>query len=109
METTVASCHGDVLITLVTVIPLFPPGIAVVVVAVDFPEPRLVLLHEAQAADPFCGLPEIQVWHEETRRAAVLGRQWLALILPHDRRLSLQHILNRQVRRIPAVAEGHEE
>src|SRR5262245_28908625 len=107
METTVAGCHADAFGTLITVVPLFPPRVTVAVVPVHFPEPRLVVVHEAQAPYPFGGLPEIEVRHKKARWPAMLGRERLAVVLPDDQRLSLQQVLHRQVARIPAIAERH--
>jgi hypothetical protein len=87
METTVAVCQATGFGTLVTVVPLFPPGVTVVVVSVHLPEPRLVVLHEAKAAYPLGGLPEIEVWHQEARWPAVFGRERLTVVLPDNQRL----------------------
>ena len=56
-------------------VPLLPPRVAVVVVAVALPEAGLVLQRQRQAADPLRALPEVQVRDEQPRRAAVLGRR----------------------------------
>src|SRR5262245_60635263 len=63
----------------VAVVALLTPGVSVDVVAEGFPKARLVVLHEPQPADPFRRLPEVEVRDQETRRAAVLWRQRLAV------------------------------
>src|SRR5688572_1176173 len=109
MEITVAGCQADGFGTLVTVVSLFAPRVAVAVVSVHLPEPWFVVLHEPQAPDPFRRLPEVQVRHEETGRTTMLGREWLALELPDNQPLPIQQILDRKVGCIPAVAESHHE
>src|SRR5262245_25619655 len=108
-ETTLAGCQGDGLGTLVTVVPLFPPRITVAVVPVHFPEPWLVVFHEAQAAYPFGGLPEIEVRYQEAGRAPVFGAERFAVVLPDDQRLSFEQILHWQVGRVSAIAKRHHE
>ena len=59
----------------VTLVPLLEPGVTPVVVAVDLPEARLVMVQQPQAGHPLGALPEVQVRHEQPGRAAVLDRQ----------------------------------
>src|SRR4051812_47643768 len=88
---------------------LFLPWVAVVVVAVALPEPWLVLLCQLQAAHPLGALPEVEVRHEQPRRAAVLRLQRLASVFVGDPRLAPRHLLERKVRRVAAVApRAHE-
>src|SRR5262245_26104836 len=107
IETTSAACQPDTFGTLITVVPLFAPRIAIAVVPVQFPEPGLVVLHEAQSSYPLGGLPEIEVRHQEACRASMLGCERLALVLPDDERLSFQQILYREVGRVAPVAKCH--
>src|SRR6478735_8744370 len=53
---------------------LLAPGIAIDVIAAELPEACLVALDELQAAHPFRRLPEIEMWHEQPRRSAMVGR-----------------------------------
>src|SRR5690242_10631567 len=96
MDRTVACCHGAPVRARargsVTLVALFEPRVAAVVVAVLLPEPRLVVVENAQAGDPLRALPEVEVRHEEARRAAVLGRQWLPVELPRDPRATARHV-----------------
>src|ERR687897_1060351 len=62
-------------------IALLAPGVAVDVVAERLPEARLVVLHEAQPADPLGRFPEAEVWDQQARRAAMLGHQRLAVVV----------------------------
>src|SRR5438067_1832129 len=57
----------------VAAISLLEPWIAVVVMAVAFPESRLVNERERQPAHLLGALPEIQVGHPQTRRTPMLG------------------------------------
>src|SRR5919112_60279 len=70
----------------IALVALLEPRVAAVVVAVLLPEPRAISLHELQPGDPFRGLPEVQVRHEEPDRAAVADRQGSAVDLPHHPR-----------------------
>src|SRR3954454_334824 len=90
-------------------VPLFLPGIAVVVVAVALPEAGRILLRELQATDPLRALPEVQVRHEQPRRPAVLGSQRLASVFVHDPRLAARHLVERNVGRVDAVAPVDDE
>src|SRR5687768_3352154 len=65
---------------LISPVALFTPGIPVVVVAQGFPEAGFVVTQEPQASDPLGALPEVQVRHEQARRATVLGLQGLTLV-----------------------------
>src|SRR5713101_9476604 len=60
----------------VAAVPLLAPWVAIHVIAVGLPEAGLVLLHQLESAHPFRALPEIQVWDQEPRRAAMLGLEW---------------------------------
>src|SRR5687767_11109703 len=73
--------------TSIAVIALLTPGVSVDVVAEGLPEARLVVFHEAEPADPLCRLPEVEVRHQETRRAAVLRCQRLAVEPRHHQAL----------------------
>src|SRR5215468_12759790 len=59
--------------SLVTVVPLLAPRVAVVVIAVRFPESGLIAIDETQLSHPLRALPEVEVRYEEPRGAAVLG------------------------------------
>src|SRR6185295_5439827 len=89
-------------------ITLLTPGVSVDVVAEGLPEARIVVLHEPQPADPFRRLPEIEMWDQKTRRAAVLRRQWLAVKPGRYQALAIEQVLERQVGRVPAVAVRHQ-
>ncbi len=58
-------------------IALLEPGIAVVVIAADFPEAGMVAGRELDLADPFGALPEVEVRHHKPHRPAVVERQRL--------------------------------
>src|SRR3954454_1853423 len=72
---------------LVTLVPLLPPRVAQVVVAVLLPEARVVARHQRELADPLGALPEGEVRDDHPHGAAVLHRQRLAVDLPHHPRL----------------------
>ena len=46
---------------LVTLVALFFPRVAAIVVAVAFPEALLVVIHEGDMGDPLRALPEVEV------------------------------------------------
>src|SRR5262245_4246440 len=83
---------------------LFLPRLAVVVVAVDLPEAGLVEGLEPEPAHPFGALPEVEVRDEHPGRPAVLRLERLAVVLVDDPGLSAGDVLERQVRRVAAVA-----
>src|SRR3954452_22298650 len=92
----------------VALIALFKPGVSAIVVAERLPEARFVLVGERQPAHPFRALPEIQVRDEQAGGAAVLGRQRFAVVAVDDPGAPARHVLEREVRRVAAVAErGH--
>src|SRR5215813_13168430 len=80
-------------------VPLLPPWISVVVVAVALPEPWLVVIHQRQAAHPFGALPQVQVGDEQPGRATVFRRQVRAVVAERDPGLSVHEVTDRQVRR----------
>src|SRR5262249_6548527 len=90
-------------------ITLFAPGIAIEVVAERFPEARRILGHEIQPAHPFRAFPEIEMRHEQPRRTAMLRRERLAFIVRGDHRLAADHIGDRHVGGVIAVAMQHGE
>src|SRR6266851_4656230 len=90
----------------VTLVTLLEPRVAVVVVAVAFPEPRLVVVLELQAGDPFRALPEVEVRHNHAGRPPVLERERGPLVVPDDPCLAARHVLQREVRRVARVAQG---
>ena len=77
-------------------------------VAVLFPEAGLILGHEADAAQPLGGLPEVQMRHDQTGRAAMLGRDGLAVKFEGDHAATFDHVPGGQVGGVAAVGEGHE-
>ena len=58
---------------------VFPPRVAVEVVAIRLPEAGLVVVEELETAHPFRALPEVEVRDEKPGRPAVLGVQRLAV------------------------------
>src|SRR5260370_17579532 len=86
-----------------------PPWVSAYVVAVRFPEPRLLLVLEGDAAHPLRALPEIEVWHEQAQRAAMLGMQRLAVVFEYDPRLMAGQVVEGEARRVaPARVDGAE-
>src|SRR5215216_1697205 len=61
-------------------VPLLLPGIRVVVVAVQLPEPHAVVGHELELAHELGRLPEIALGHEQSQRRAVVGFERLAVV-----------------------------
>ena len=56
-------------------------------------------------AHPLRALPEVEVRDEQPRRAAVLRVERLVVVLVRDPRLAVADVLEREVRRVAAVAE----
>src|SRR5439155_9543825 len=81
MALTVAICHSSAGFALIAAIALFLPRVAMIVVTERLPESGAVLGHQSQAAHPFRALPEIQVWHDESRRATVVRRKGFAVVV----------------------------
>src|SRR5437899_548646 len=65
-------------------VPLLPPWISVVVVAVRLPESGLIPFRERQTPNPFRALPQIKVWDEQPGRTAMLRVKRLAVVLVSD-------------------------
>src|SRR5207244_1027655 len=94
---------------LVAPIPLFLPGVSVVVVAVGLPEPRLVAVEELEPSNPLRTLPEVEVRDEHPGRAAVDRLEGLAVVLVRNPCLTVGDIDQREVRRVAAIAERQHE
>src|SRR5262249_58405524 len=62
-----SQAHGNT--SLVTVVALLTPRVAVVVIAAGLPESGLIVVHESQLSHPLSALPEVEVRHEESRWA----------------------------------------
>src|SRR5215207_8968416 len=77
----------------ITLVALLEPWIAAVVVAVALPEPLHVVVEQLDPGDPLGRLPEVQVRHQHAHGAAVLGRERLAVELPHDPRLAVEDVV----------------
>src|SRR5262245_3506341 len=76
-------------------IPLFLPGVGVVVISADLPEARLVVLDELDAGDPLRALPEVQIGNEAAHRRAVLELERLAVEPVRDERVVGERLLER--------------
>src|SRR3954464_12743301 len=93
----------------VTLVPLLPPRVAPVVVAVLLPEPRLIAVHQRELADPLGALPEVQVGNQQPDRATVLDGQRLPVELPDHPGLAAGDVLERQVRGVAGLRRRHDE
>src|SRR5207245_9651785 len=74
-----------------------------------FPISVLGTLDQAKAADPLRALPEIKMRYHEPCRAAVFGRQRLAVVFVANEGLSVEQVGQREVRGVSAVREGDDE
>jgi hypothetical protein len=106
IATTRAVCQGIGPAGPVTVVALLEPGIAMVVVAVAFPEAGLVVVEQAQSRHPFGAFPEVEVRDEQPGGAAVLNRERTAVGVPGDPRLAARKVGHGKVRGVAGVAEG---
>ena len=78
------------------------PRIATEVIAAFFPEARLVRGDQFDRLDPLGALPGVQLRRHASNRAAVLGREWLAVMRVGHQRVLREKVLQRQIGR-PAV------
>ena len=69
------------------------------------PEARLVVRAQLEPAHPLRALPEVEVRHQQPRRAAVLRRERLAVVAERDPRLAAGDVRERQIGGVAAVAE----
>src|SRR2546422_29394 len=109
MALTVAICHSRAGLALIAAIALFLPWIPVVVVAERLPESGTVLVHESQAAHPLGALPEVEMRHDDSRGAAVLGRERLAVVVERHEGLPIHDVGDGDVRGVAAVRESRDE
>jgi hypothetical protein len=72
-------------------------------IATKLPEPGLIAFNELQAVKPLGGFPEVQMRHEQSRRAAMIRFERATLITRCDHRLSVDEIGGRNVRGIAIV------
>src|SRR3954452_21970662 len=89
-------------------VPLFAPGVSVVVVAVQLPEAHSVLAHHLELAQELGRLPEVALRHQQPQRPAVIVLQ-----RPAPVRVGQQHVVvveraERDVRRVAAVGIRHD-
>src|SRR2546422_10929284 len=80
IDRTVASCHRSGAVTSVPAVALLFPRVATPVIAERFPEAQLVVIHQAKSSEPLGALPEIQMRHHQSRRAAMLRGERLAIV-----------------------------
>src|SRR5256714_4324801 len=90
-------------------VPLFLPGVGVVVVAVQLPEAHAVLAHHLELAHELRRLPEVALGHEQAQRPAVFVLERLAVERVGQQHVVVLHRLERQVRGVAAVRVGHPE
>ena len=89
----------------VAAVALFLPRVAIHVIAVRLPEARRVLVHQPQPAHPLGAFPEVQMRHEQPRRATVLALERLPVECERDPRLAAGEVVEREVGGVPTVAE----
>src|SRR6476646_2813697 len=77
-------------------VPLLLPRVAAVVIAELLPEAGSVTIDETEAAHPLRALPEVEVWDEQSRRAAVFRRQRSAVVTERDPGLAVRDVGGRQ-------------
>src|SRR5207302_5977114 len=112
--TRVAVCHrpgrggGTAGGASVTLIALFEPRVAPVVVAVLLPKPRLVVVEELQPGHPLGALPEVEVGDEQPGRTTVLDRKGPPVVAPYDPRLAIGHVGQGQVGGVARVPNGQD-
>src|SRR4051794_19377499 len=78
-------------------VPLFLPGVGVVVVAVELPEAHAVLAHQLELAHELRRLPEVALGHEQPQRPTVVVLERLAAVGVGQQDVVVQHSLQGQV------------
>ena len=78
-------------------------GVALVVVAVALPDPRLVVVEQLERADPLRRLPEVAPGDQQPGRAAVVGLERRSVVGVGDQDVVVEQRRERQVRRVAAV------
>src|SRR3954471_22905406 len=91
--------------TSVAGVPLLFPWVPVVVIPVGLPEPGLVVQAQLDPAYPLRALPEVEMGDEQPCRPAVLWLERLAVVLVRHPRFAVPHVVEREVRRVAAIAE----
>src|SRR5215213_6444316 len=80
-----------------------------IVIASRFPEARLVLFHQANAAHPLGALPKIQVRHHHPGRATMFWCKGFIIIFQSDKGLTVDHIRERYVGSVASITKGSDE
>src|SRR4051812_39737385 len=88
-------------------VPLFAPGIGVVVVAVQLPEAHPVLAHHLELAQELRRLPEVALRHEQPQRSAVVGLERLAGVGVGHEDVVVEERGERDIGRVAAVRVRH--
>src|SRR4051812_19932236 len=88
-------------------VPLFAPGIGVVVVAVQLPEAHAVLAHDLELAQELRRLPEVALRHEQPQRSAVVGLERLAGVGVGHEDVVVEERGERDIGRVAAVRVRH--
>ena len=68
------------------------PGVAEGVVAVAFPEAKLIVVEKCEAANPLDGFPGIKMGDDEAAGAAVLGGERLAIVIESEQDVGMEQI-----------------
>src|SRR3954453_47744 len=87
--------------------PLLAPGVGVVVVAVQLPEPHPVRAHHLELAQELRGLPEVALGHEQSQRRAVVVLERLAGVGVGDEHVVVEERGERDVGGVAAVRVRH--
>src|ERR1043165_8288098 len=82
------------------VVALFEPRIAVVVIAAQFPEARLVMHRELDALDPLGALPEVKLGDHHAQGTAMLAADRLAVPAPRQQDIVGREVSQRHVGRV---------
>src|SRR5262249_4510423 len=90
----------------IALVTLLFPWVTEVVIAKRLPEAWHIRDSQLQAPDPLGALPEVEMWDEQARWAAVLWRNRHTLIGIGDPSLTAAYLCKRQVRGVAAVTEG---
>src|ERR1700757_2791993 len=100
---------GEVKQVSIVGITLLGPGIAAVVITAHLPIARRIFGKEFDRLYPLRTLPEIEMWHHEAHRPAMLDRQRLASPTMGEQGVVSSEILQAEVGGVAVVGMQHHE
>ena len=78
-------------------------------VPVTLPETEAVVIEEHESTDPFDAFPGIEMRDDESHGAAMLGREWLAIMFEGENYVRALEIFQRDVRGVAFLGKNQNE